>query len=312
MRAIIERLKSKLTPQSISLGLDIGTSSLKVIALEKKGKEYTVKKAAYTDLSPQDDGAIALKKFVDAQGISGSQVNISVSGQSVITRYVTLPHMTLSELKSTMQFEAKQYIPFPLDEIILDCAIVKEKLENNKMLVVLAAVKKAALEERMNLIDKAGLSARIVDVDCFCLANVFTQLKLPSQGVTPAQEANACVLLNIGARYTNMIITEGPYLRFSRDIAFGGQAPALQGLTSEINSSLDYYENQSGKPIDTIYVSGGSSLNAGITDSLSRSLDVALTHFEAFSDIPVDVSLVGEELRPKAALFAVALGLALR
>ncbi|OGX01142.1 MAG: hypothetical protein A2062_05700 [Omnitrophica WOR_2 bacterium GWA2_44_7] len=109
-----------------------------------------------------------------------------------------------------------------------------------------------------------------------------------------------------------MIITEGPYLRFSRDIAFGGQAPALQGLTSEINSSLDYYENQSGKPIDKIYVSGGPSLNAGITDSLSRSLNVALTHFEAFSDIPFDVSLAREELKPKAALFAVALGLALR
>lgn len=306
------KIPAYFSSQQLHIGLDIGASAIKLVALEKKGKEKILHKALYVELSPGIEISAALKNLFNSEGIPERLVNVSVSGQSVIMRYVVVPQMTSLELKSTMQFEAGQHLPFPLDEVILDCAILKEKIDTNKMLVVLAAIKKTALDERITLIDKAGLSLKIIDVDCFCLANLFAHGGPSLHDTLDTAKARTIALLNIGARYTNMAIMEDNCLRFSRDIAFGGQEQALPGLASEINSSFDYFENQNGRPIEKIYLSGGASLQADIAGSLSRFLNVPASPFEVFSGLKVDPLVNQEELKPKSGLFAIALGLALR
>ncbi|MEK6568110.1 MAG: pilus assembly protein PilM, partial [Candidatus Omnitrophota bacterium] len=102
-----------------------GSSSLKLIELEKKGKEKILKSFFYSELTPGLPLGSSLRDFLKSQKLEGRQVNISVSGQSVVTRYLSWPRMTMAELKNAMQFEAKEYIPFPLEEVVLDCAIIK-------------------------------------------------------------------------------------------------------------------------------------------------------------------------------------------
>lgn len=292
--------------------MDIGSSHIKLVVLEKKGKERILKKFSSQSLTPGDDLAAAIKKFIEVQDILEPCVNISISGPVVMMRYVSLPKMTLQELKSTMQFEAKQYIPFSLDEMILDCAIVKEKLDNNKMLVVFAAIKKTAAQERISLIEKAGLTLGIIDVDCFCLVNAFTHNLSLSAHASSDAKLQAVGLLNIGARSTNMAIIENGSLCFSRDIAYGGQEATLNNLGTEINSSIDYYENQNGKPVEKIYLSGGLSLDARLYDFLARLLNMQVCPFDVFSGITMGPSIAASTLKAQGSMFAISLGLALR
>lgn len=303
-------------PQS-SIGLDIGSSSIKLLELEVKGKERWLKHLSFAALGPGEDTPAALKAFIESQKISGRPVNTSVSGQSVIMRYLTLPRMSLHELKSTMQYEAGQYIPLPRDEVILDCAIVKEKAEDNKMLVALAAVKKAIIYERISLLEKAGLSARVIDIDSFCLSNAFNHSYpwAPApRGAPEAKTAKSEVigLLNIGANFTNMVILDGGTLRFSRDIAFGGREATLSNLAGEISSSIDYYENQSGKQIEKAYLSGGATDASSVLDFLNHHLGVQAGQYDFFTGIKFGQDIHTEDLKAKGHLFAVALGLVLR
>ena len=298
-----------LLKQESSIGLDIGSSSLKLIELEKKGKEKILKRFSYVELTPGADLGSSLSDFLKSQKLAGRQVNISVSGQSVVTRYLNWPRMTMNELKNAMQFEAKEYIPFPLEEVALDCAIIKDDSENSKMLIVLTAIKKVILWERLGLLEKAGLFPRIIDVDCFCLANIFA--KSYSVWDTSAKE-KTIALLNIGALTTNMAIVDSGILRFSRDISFGVKDLALAGLSAEISTSIDYYENQNGRPVEKFLVSGGGSYSQDTLNFLSHQLNLPVDSFDILCGIAMDQGLNGEEFKPKKNLFAVALGLALR
>lgn len=306
------------------IGLDIGTSSIKLVVLEEKAKQQKIlKKFSYMAITAGNDLAGIVDSFIKKEGIAGALVNVSVSGPSVIMRYLIMPKMDMTELKKAIKFEIKEHIPFSLDEIVVDCAILKERIENNKMLVGLAAVKKVMLQERLSLLEKVGVIPQVVDIDCFCLANVFNnsrqfntkdQTKENKNDVSETQTAKPEVagLLNIGSRFTNMAIVENGILNFSRDIGFGGGELTLNNLVNEISSSIDYYENQSGLPIEKIYLSGGAGQFPNVANFIKEQLDVSILNLEISSGILFDEQVNKEEFRAKENLFAIALGLALR
>lgn len=298
-----------LLKQESSIGLDIGSSSLKLIELEKKGKEKILKSFFYSELTPGLPLGSSLRDFLKSKKLEGRQVNISVSGQSVVTRYLSWPRMTVVELKNAMQFEAKEYIPFPLEEVVLDCAIIKDNFENGKMLVVLAAIKKTILQERLGLLEKEGLIPKLIDVDCFCLANIFNKSCF---ALDASVREKTIALLNIGAQTTNMAIIDNGALRFSRDISFGVKGLALAGLSSEITTSIDYYENQNGRPVEKLLVSGGGSYSQDTLNFLSHQLNLPVDSFDILSGVALGQGFNAEEFKPKKNLFTVALGLALR
>lgn len=298
-----------LVRQEPSLGLDIGSSSIKLAELEKKGKKNILKRLSCLELPAGEPLGVSLLNFLKSQKLAGRQVNISLSGQSVVTRYLSWPRMTKPELKNTLQFEAKEYIPFPLEEVVLDCSIIKDNFENGKMLVVLAAIKKTILQERLGLLEKGGLTPRIIDLDCFCLANIFNKSYFD---LDTSMKEKTIALLNIGAMTTNMAIIDSGALRFSRDISFGAKNAALSGLASELTTSIDYYENQNGRPVEKLLVSGGGSYSQDILNFLGHQLSLAVDSFDNLRGLSIDPALKIEEFKPKKNLFNVALGLALR
>ena len=291
----------------LSVGLDIGSSSLKLAAIRKKGKDILLKKIALQPLDLSSDPAAMISDLVMSQGLSGTPVNVSLSGQPVITRYLSWPKMSLNELKAAMQFEAREHIPLPLEEVVLDCAILNEKIEENKMLIALAAIKKSVVQERIALLERCGIIPKIIDVDCFCLVNAFNR----SQGLETKSRVNSAVL-DIGLRYTNMVVIDGADLKFSRDILAGSQESDLNSLSSEINSSIDYYENQNGRQIEKIFLSGGAVYSPAVMDFLKHQLNLPFEAFNVFSGLNIDPSLEQNSLLSKPSLFAIALGLALR
>ena len=293
--------------ESLSVGLDIGSSSLKLVAIRKKGKDNLIKKIAFQPFEPASDAAEMISDFVKSQGLSDIPVNVSLSGQPVITRYLSWPKMSLNELKSAMRFEAREHIPLPLEEVVLDCAILNEKTEENKMLIALAAIKKTVVQERIALLERCGIIPKIIDVDCFCLEIAFNR----SQGLETKSRVNSAVL-DIGLRYTNMVVIDGADLKFSRDILAGSQESDLNSLSSEINSSIDYYENQNGRQIEKIFLSGGAVYSPAVMDFLKHQLNLPFEAFNVFSGLNIDPCLEQNSLLSKPSLFAIALGLALR
>lgn len=201
--------------QKFSLGLDIGTQAIKAIRLGfiKDEIELCGFKLE-TDIKELPE---ALKRIKES--LRHDAINISISGPSTLIRYVNFPKMSLLELKQALRFEAQKHIPFSLDEINLDACILKEDLPDNKMLVLLAAVKKDFLSQRLKLIEESGLRVRIVDLDPLALVNCFN-FNYPKDG--GVAEHKVLALLNIGAATSSLNILETGIPRLSRDIYTAG------------------------------------------------------------------------------------------
>jgi len=157
------------------LGLDIGSSSVKGVELARTGDSYTITGYAEREISSAGTLKDAIAAVIREGRFRSKQVVSSVSGRSVIVRYVNTPFMKQEELKNSMRFEADKYIPFDVNEVILDCVPLDDKpiKDTGEMRVVLVAVKKEVVNEHVRVLQEVGLFPYIIDVDCFALGNAF-------------------------------------------------------------------------------------------------------------------------------------------
>ncbi|MFA4842732.1 MAG: type IV pilus assembly protein PilM [Candidatus Omnitrophota bacterium] len=329
-----------MAKQNYSFGLDIGTSAIKLVKLE-----FTADSVNLTGFSLQA-AAPGINEAVRniAQGVDTKKVNFSVSGQSTVIRYINLPRMNETELKAAMSFEAQKHIPFPLQEVNYDACILKEEPQAGPMLVLLAAVKKDFLSERIKVIEEAGLKPEIADIDSLALVNIFNFTYIGS----PAIQNKALALLNIGSSQTNLTILENTFPYMSRDIHIAGNnftqkvadtlgldfpsaeklkldppkeklqnviaavESVLAGLASEIRTSFDYYESQRASSVTRIFLSGGSAGAAGLKDALANILGLEVEAWDPLSKIGIADNLNAQEIKGLSSQLAVAIGLALR
>jgi len=315
--------------EKISVGLDIGTQSVKIVKL-KLNKDKVELLGSIAEPIAADLTEI-LKKLKTAQSIDVA--NISLSGGSTLVRYVTFPKMGPEELKQALKFEAQKHIPFNVSETNIDGYILKNDLPDNKMLVLLAAAKKDLVLSRLKLMEDAGIRVNAIDIDSIALANVFGFNYALPEGSKNA----AAALINIGANFTNLNILENGLPRLSRDIHIAGNnftqkiadsleldfkaaellklnpdkerlnkivacfESVLSNLCAEIRTSFDYYENQSASTVAKIYLSGGSAKFIGLKDMLANILGIEVEIFDAFKK-------AGQNSSPE---FSVAMGVAL-
>lgn len=319
-------------------GIDIGTSSIKLIELEDKKGHLELTRCSLNRIVDGDIKS-ALKDLLSLTKLSLKRVNVSLSGPSVIVRYIEMPPMKKDELKSAIKFEAEKYIPFNINDSIIDCAML-DKTASGANRVLLVAAKKNEVNNLLGIFKEVGLEINAIDIDSFAFLNSFQRL-----GIENKEEEKTYALINMGARFSNMnIITKGN-VYFTRDILWGGaditnrikgamgislqeaealkQRPAekreevvniitnvLERLSSQIRISFDYFESQFGKNVGRLYISGGASYLFNIVDFLKDSLGIDIVMWNPFSGIRILESI--EEIEGFPALFAVAVGLALR
>lgn len=324
-------LKNKFSKESFSVGLDIGSTAIKLIKL--KFLKETVELCGF-DIVPLESGQKGLdsllKNIAHTQNIS--TVNISVSGPAAIIRYVNFPKMLPEELKQALKFEAQKYIPFSVEEVNLDSSILKSDLPDKKMLVLLAAAKKEFLNQRLKLIESAGLKPSLVNIDSIALINAFNF----SYSKQENPEHKALALLNIGAAQSNLNILEDGIPFLSRDINIAGNQftqkiadifgvdfrtaenlklhpdkeradkvataieSVLANLAAELRISFDYYESQSASSVGKIFLSGGGSLFTGLKDMLTGIFDIKIDYWNPLNKIRIP-SNIGPKNFPEAA-----------
>ena len=230
------------------IGLDIGSSSIKLVELRsasKAGRNWKLANLGIINLPPEAivDGSIMDSQMVvDATNqlfienhIKGNDIAIAVSGHSVIIKKITVNYMSEEELVETMQVEAESFIPFDVEDVNLDYQILGEgERADGNMDVLLVAAKKEKVSEYMSVIQQAGKSPAVVDVDSFCIQNAFTENYEP----VPDQ---VTALINVGASVTNINILKGAQSVFWRDITTGGNV-YTDAIQKELNVGFEVAE----------------------------------------------------------------------
>lgn len=225
------------------LGLDIGTSAVKIVELEEGKKGYQLKNFGVAHLPKETivNGVLknasslvaAISGLVENLKTKSRYVATAVSGHPVIIKKINIPTMSQEELADSIQWEAEQYIPFDLEEVNIDFQILGPNEANpEQMEVLLVAAKKSLLHEYEEVIREAGLEAVIVDIDSFALQNAY-EVNYGVEG-TPV-----VALIDMGASVININVVKEGKSTFSRDVFMGGNK-----LSEEIQKQLAVSEEE--------------------------------------------------------------------
>ncbi len=234
-----------MAKSKLAVGLDIGSSSVKLVQLKEKKGGYQLVAFASAPLPPEAivDGALmnsaaivqAIQELVAQQKVKVKEVAIGVRGHSVIIKKIALPRMSQEELDESIQWEAEQYIPFDVKDVNIDTQILTPEADAaGQMDVLLVAAKKDMINDYTSVCAEAGLTATVVDVDAFAVQNAYQENYDAGAGET-------VVLVNVGAAVSNINVISNGVTTFTRDITMGGNA-FTEEIQKQLNISYDEAE----------------------------------------------------------------------
>lgn len=233
------------------LGLDITTSSVKLIELSMAGGQYRVESYA---AEPTPHNAINEKAIVDAEavgeairravkrsGAKSREAAVAISGDAAITKVIQMPKsLSEADLEGQVELQADQYIPFPMEEVSYDFQKVGPSEKDPDMIdVLLVATRTENVEQRQAAVQAAGLAAKLVDVEAFALENACKLLthQMPDGGID-----RTIAVIDFGASSTTFSVLRDLKVIYTRDFAFGGQQ-----LTEEIMRTYGLSMEEAGR-----------------------------------------------------------------
>jgi len=332
------------------LGLDIGSSSVKMVQMSKNKTGYSVSCAAMADiensLSETTDGDIntvrAVRNCIN-KASAGTQLAVcSVCGPEVAVRAFKFPSLPADEVQGAVMLEASQVCPFNVNESVVDYHLVPDG--QNFVRGILVAATEKIINRKSMLASQASLKSVLMDVDGLAILNCLKECEKDQIGKTLA-------VLNVGSSYTTLAIIGNDNLPFIRDIAYAGNniiqkvaaeegiEPELvsqklfsleskgkresqmnnsleqagQELIDDVSETLRYYAANQKNDVERIYVCGGFVLVEGFTELLGRKVKAEVTLWNPFEKIPCQIDSQCEKiLQEKGPAMVVAAGLAMR
>ncbi len=246
---------------NILLGLDISSTSVKLLELSQTNNSYRVESYSVEPLPPN---AVVEKNISDVEGVgdaikrvisrsktSSRAAAVAVAGSAVITKTIEMDaELSDDEMENQITVEADQYIPYPLDEVAIDFEVLGLSERNPEQVeVLLAACRKENVEMREAALDLGGVKAAVVDIEAHAMKRAFDLVK-PQLGDNP--EDLVVAIIDIGATMTTLSVLADDKAIYTREQLFGGKQ-----LTEEIQRrySLSFEEaglakKQGGLPDD--------------------------------------------------------------
>jgi type IV pilus assembly protein PilM len=219
------------------LGLDVSSTTVKLLELSYSGDRYRVESYAVSSL-PQD--AVIEKNVNDVDGVANAirsvvaqsrtklkTVAAAVAGSSVITKMIDMPQgLSEDEMETQLTLEADQYIPYPLEEVAIDFELQGPSPElDNQVEVLLAACRRETIDTRVEAIEGAELIPRIMDVEAYAMERAFSLL----QNQMDLEDESTVAVVDIGATMTTLSVLNNGQTIYTREQLFGGKQ-----LTDEI------------------------------------------------------------------------------
>ncbi len=325
-----------------STGLDIGSQSIKLVQVQRRGNKAKVKTFGQipTPSGLMENGFITdpdvvgqeLGKLVDRLKLRGAKTVSALSGQQVYTRLLTLPAMKLDEMRHAALYQATSFLPISIEDVTTDVYPVRyfEDEEGKRCEVFFVAARKAQAENLIKTCQVAGLKLNRVEIEPLALHTLYHEQL--SGGKIKG-------VLNIGAQRSYLAIFQQDTLVFVRSIGFGcaafyqymretgaedgeleklncqdsGCERLMRDIVNELSRSLEYFRLQSkGQELSAIILCGGGARVGDIEGYLSREVGVLVQIGDFPSQIQLPDSITAQERTDLIYDYPVALGLAMR
>jgi type IV pilus assembly protein PilM len=351
------------TPKKTQLvGLDIGSHSVKLVEIDDSKRGLILKNFGIIGLPHNAivEGSIkemeivssAIRNLFKHLKIKNKNVATSISGYSVIVKKINVQRRDESELESTIQDEAEQYIPFDISDVNLDYEVLispeglgaEEIADSDSMDLMLVAAKKDIVEDYVSILQLAGLTPEVLDVDAFALQNAFE---------ISSEETDGCyAIVNVGAEELGINAIKDRVSIFTRDSSYGGSqiteaimskfdvsyeeaekiklggtkldkdkgaleeifTSVVSGWVQEIKRALDFLATSyPDEVIEKIFIGGGSCRLPGFQKYLQLETDVPVVELNPFGNLQINEKQFDPKyLSYMAPQAVVAVGLALR
>lgn len=339
-----------------NLGVDIGTSAIRVVEVSKNKRLENYGEISFADFEKpfiysekntlvlaEDNIAQALTALLSESQIKTKDAYFSLADFASFFTTFLMPAMKESELENAVQFEAKKYIPIPIEDVILDWQVIEElpdpKNPTSSLYKILAiAIAKDIVDQYQRIANKCGLNVLGFEAEVFSLARALLK-----------NETMVTCLIDVGIKSTTVSIVEQGVVKDSHSLNFSGTiltqkavndlgidakqaeimkmdkgllagSPLVASFTpinnilfNEISRLFHEYQKNSGKYVDRIVLSGGTALMPGFLQLIGSQfrLPQGVVIADAFSGLNCPPELENN-LRRLSPQFAIATGLALK
>ncbi|MDD5271879.1 MAG: pilus assembly protein PilM [Methylovulum sp.] len=343
--------------QNTVLSIDISTAAVKMLELSRLGPRYRVEsyavaplpKDAVIDKNVTNVNMIAdtIKIALKQSGTSLRQATVAVAGSSVMTKIIPMDaSLSEDEMEEQIMIEADQYVPYSLDEVNFDFEVQGFNESNPGMVdVLLAASRRENVDNRVEALAKAGLKAKIVDVEAFAMENAFSLL---TEQFADSIEGQTVAIADIGATITTLNVLHSSRSIYTREQGFGGKQlteeiqrryglsyeeaglakrhgglpdnyttdvldPFKRAMLQQIQRSLQFFVSSSAnRSIDRIILAGGCASIPGVDQLIEKNLGIPVYIANPFLNMKLSSKVKPQVLSNDAPAMMIACGLALR
>jgi type IV pilus assembly protein PilM len=338
------------------LGIDVSSSSVKLLELSRNGDQYRVESYAVASLPPN---AVVEKNIAEVEAVADvlrtahgrakskiKTVAVAVAGSAVITKLIDMPSgLTDDAMETQISLEADQYIPYPLDEVALDFEVQGAASNNpDQVEVLLAACRRENVDSRVEALELAELSAKIVDVEAYAVERAFTLC----QSQFDYDDESVVAIVDIGATMTTLSVLVGGSTVYTREQLFGGRQlteeiqrrygltvdeaglakkqgglpddyehdvldPFKDAVVQQITRSLQFFFSSSQyNDVDHILLAGGVASMSGLSELVQERLGTATSVANPLARMAVASRVDAAALSNDAPSLMIACGLAMR
>ena len=227
-----------------TIGLDIGSHSIKLMGLKMTPKGPFLTRVGMKEIPPGTDKedvdklSQILKALFKEAGLETKKVRLTVSGSGVQIKRISIPSLPKAELKEAVRWEIKDHLPFPVETAQIDFHILNEYVEDNvkKLDLMVVACPKHLIDRTLSIAERAGLQPTHLDVVPFSLWNTllaWDQIK----------KEETIALIDMGAEKTGIYLFKDRSLQFSREITPAGAditRAIVEGIGSAEEAQLIY------------------------------------------------------------------------
>lgn len=329
--------------------LDIGSNSIKMIALENNDGKFRLSKYGLTKtpglglMSDKQSDLVAvaeaIKKLRNELKINTNEVYLSLPERSVFSQIIEMPKMSNDELQQAIPWEAEDLIPQPLNEVRLDWEVLEENNSTGKLNVLLIAAPNTVIARYLDVLRLAELKPVLMETEVLSLSRCLNANSLKG----------SFLVLNIGAKAADLSITKAGNVYLTRSLAGGGDAmtralssslglelvtaeeykktygltnqlegkvalslePVVSIIINETKKAMRFYQEKNEEPLKALIMTGGTSLLPGLPEYLTKALNLEVVVMNPFSFLTIDQQTAGV-LKNSSPLYSVALGLSLK
>ena len=334
------------------LGIDIGQNTVKIACLSNDNSKVVLEAVGESRTPKIENKEVDKEKFLNEAGkviknllndlkIKNKQAVVSLPEDEVISRLVRLPPLKDSEIMDALRCEAETFVPFPLEEVLIDYEII-DKDDSGRLTIFVIAAKNDLINSYLKLFKSIGLELLALESPAISLRRVL-KLGMPM--------VERVVVVDMGERYSDVFSINKNNVYFARSLSVGGESltraislnlsldmasaeeykkaygmkgdelegkiknaimPVFNDISEEIRKTLALFNEDIGKPAELLVMSGGGANLPGMAEELTKILGIEVQVLQPFVNIDTTKAQFGYNLNTEGCKFSLAVGLALR